>query len=244
MGRRSRRKRKRSKNQRRKDDRYGDGTLWPPEPPPPPPRGAPATRKFRVRVEVDELEVAKGHDGLLRGMPEPVVVVAAWLVDALGALLVGRSTVRFQTPTTFPCALPVPEKTRLDARLRGDEGSVVLVLACGVEEDNGRGVQEAYAAMERSAELALMWSEGDHPHGGPLDEFARSASSGLRSPRPVEVELDRRALQEHVAGDDWIAAAACVAPCSEPGRRTLRFPLRADDGKNDWTLCASVTVKS
>ncbi len=44
--------------------------------------------KWARRVEVDALEIAKGHDGFLRGSPEPVLVCGMFAISSQRSELV------------------------------------------------------------------------------------------------------------------------------------------------------------
>src|SRR5688572_25110651 len=95
-------------------------------------------RQLIVRVE--SLEITRGHDGLLRGKPEPVLLLAVYrMAEVGGAMLVGRLLRRMRVEQAPPCVLDVPSaELRYDTRLRGNERFALLLLA--VEEDDGGGV--------------------------------------------------------------------------------------------------------
>jgi hypothetical protein len=60
-------------------------------------------QKLRFQLEVAALEIARGHDGLLKGRPEPVLLVGVYMRDANAIHLLGRSLHRFRVPGPMPC---------------------------------------------------------------------------------------------------------------------------------------------
>lgn len=192
-----------------------------------------AVRERRVRVAIEALEIARGHDGFLRGVPEPVIVAGLFAVTGRAARLAARAVWRFETPGELPCAVEPAEPAAIDARV-GDAPSVLLALA--VEDDGGGDVELLYAALERADALALWPRDGVVPGPLAIDELATEPAA-WRTPRRVELLLDGAHAAERCAGDDWVDAAALVL---SPGRGEHRIHLVSPDGRNDWTALATV----
>jgi len=110
------------------------------------PRSKPAsaadsdTPRRRVRLSLQALEVARGHDGFLRGEPEPALLIAAYRTNgALPASLVGRLLVRARLKNEIPCSVSLGEhELHYDARFALAER--ILLLALALEENSGQGV--------------------------------------------------------------------------------------------------------
>ena len=62
-----------------------------------------------VRVDIESLEIAKGHDGFLRGAPEPVIVAGLYTRGAGPVALIARSVIRFDQPERIPSAVSARE---------------------------------------------------------------------------------------------------------------------------------------
>lgn len=193
-----------------------------------------------VSVTFEGLEVARGHDGLLRGEPEPVVVLCAFLVDERRAECVLRHVERFALDAPPPTlARPrTAEKPKLSYRASGGEGQWLLVLVAGLEEDAGDGVQEVFARLPRADALSLFTVDDavPEPRAAHLATPSLVADGGAHG---VHLLFSGEEPGSFLRGDDWVGAAAW-AMARDGKDRTLRLPLRADDGKNDWTLVVKV----
>jgi hypothetical protein len=199
-------------------------------------------RHAKLDVEIVETEIAKGYDGLLRGGPEPTIVLGLWAVGAAAATLVGRRVARMATPTTLPHTVKSEAPVALSALVAKESTQRLVVLVLAIEEDDGRGVQEAYALMEGDETLTLLSSVGGHPHGGPMGPYARDATSPHGDPHAVHVEVEGIGIEESIKGDDWVGASACVLKV-ERFRQSLRFHVRSKDERNDWTVRLDVKVR-
>lgn len=193
-----------------------------------------------VSVTFEGLEVARGHDGLLRGEPEPVVVLCAFLVDEQRAECVLRHVERFVLDAPPPTlARPgTAEKPKLSYRASGEGWPWLLVLAAAIEEDAGKGAQEIFARLPRADTLSLFTVDDAVPE----PRAAHLATPSLAhdgGPHGVHLLFGGQEPGAFLRGDDWIGAAAW-ATTRDGKDRTLRLPLRADDGKNDWTLVVRV----
>ena len=132
------------------------------------------TLRRTIRLTLETLEIARGHDGLLRGKPEPALLIAVYRTNgALPASLVGRLLVRAPLVGDLPCTVALGQRElRYDARFASSERIVVLVFA--VEEDTGEGVAALYAAFETPAEFLLYAAKEAIPSPLGLDEWARN----------------------------------------------------------------------
>lgn len=192
-------------------------------------------------LRLDSLELARGHDGLLRGEPEPLVLVAIFGCGASHARLLDRRVVRFRTPSDIPCTL-APRESVVMAPMLAEDDSSVLVLTIGIEVDGGEAVERLFGALERSERLAA-WVVGDAvPDPRHLEDLAASAPARLRAER-IELLLDGSPIH-HLGGDDVVGAAVTSLDASTRSLRDARFTMVSADERNDWTARARVGVRA
>jgi len=199
------------------------------------------TPRRSARLTLQTLEVARGHDGFLRGKPEPAVLVAAYRTNgALPASLVGRLLLRVPIRSDMPCTVELGERElRYDARF--PVGERLLVLAFSLEENNGDGVAAVYAALENPAQLLIYSASDSVPSPLSLEDWAK-AECRAPSATAVEVLLAGNALESIVASDQFIAACAFSAAAHARCDEAWRLPFVARDQRNDWTLLARLRV--
>lgn len=185
--------------------------------------------------------MARGHDGLLRGKPEPALLVAAYRTNgALPASLVGRVLLRAQLVSEVPCTVELGgRELRYDARFAVNER--ILVLALAVEEDSGEGVQALYSAFETPRQFLLYGASESIPSPLGLDEWAQSE---CRAPSACSVEaLFGGQNFDGIAGSDqFISACAFSVSTQASADEAWRLPFVARDARNDWTLVLRMRV--
>ncbi|WP_437730584.1 hypothetical protein [Sorangium sp. So ce1335] len=209
-------------------------------------------RSFRLRLDLTGLEIASGHDGLLRGAPEPVLLFAAYLLvppdpDAPAGLTpprpLGRTLVRFNAPQgRFPTVLTLRAPITFKARARAREHDRILLLALAVEEDTGREVERLYAHLADAKHLRLWDLEAAVPSPSTAAELG--AAPYLREPAaPVRVGVldDRGDLRDTCREDDYVGACAVIVSTARH-EDALRFHFVSADGRNDWTAVTTVNV--
>jgi hypothetical protein len=199
------------------------------------------TPRRTVRLTVETLEVARGHDGFLRGKPEPVLLIAAYRTNGPGlASLVGRLLVRVELKSDMPCSVELGEQElRYDARFAIVERIVVLALA--VEEDSGDGVQALYTALETPQQILLYSALDSVPAPLSLSDWAREKCAAPAAPA-VEVLLESTRLEELAGSDEYISASAFSVSTQERTDEVWRLPFIARDERNDWTLVLRMHV--
>ncbi|WP_437597546.1 hypothetical protein [Sorangium sp. So ce590] len=209
-------------------------------------------RSFRLRLNLTALELASGHDGLLRGAPEPVLLVAAYLLfppdpGAPARLTaprpLGRTLVRFSAPQgRFPVVLTLRAPISFKARARAREDDRVLLLALAVEEDTGKEVERLYAHLADAKHLRLWDLDAPVPSPSTLAELI--AAPYLRdhaAPVRVGVLDDRGDLRDTCRADDFVGACAAVVSTARH-EDALRFHFVSEGGRNDWTAVTTVSV--
>ncbi|WP_437809262.1 hypothetical protein [Sorangium sp. So ce1078] len=209
-------------------------------------------RSFRLRLDVTALELASGHDGLLRGAPEPVLLLAAYLLvppdpGAPAGLTpprpLGRTLVRFRAPEgRFPVVLTLRAPLSFKARARARENDRVLLLALAVEEDTGREVERLYAHLADAKHLRLWDLDAPVPSPSALAELI--AAPYLRehaAPARVGVLDDGGDLRDTCRDDDFVGACAAIVSTARH-EDALRFHFVSEGGRNDWTAVTAVSV--
>jgi hypothetical protein len=197
---------------------------------------------FTFHGQVTGLEIARGHDGFLRGNPEPVIIFAAYLVTAGGLQIVGRSLHRFRASKPFPSAAKVdtPELPACRILLHAGATARWAVLAIALEEDGGEDVQRLFGAVEHHKNLSVWPS-------GAIDVEPQSLASvpftdEWRLPREVDLLVDGLAASSSCRSDKWIGAVCWLMPGNETGMLAgYRLPFLAEDGRNDWTAIVAIS---
>ena len=195
----------------------------------------------KLCISLEALEIARGHDGFLRGKPEPALLIAAYRTNGLlPASLVGRQLVRARLRTEIPCSVGLEERElRYDARFAVTERILVLVFA--VEENSGEGLTALYAAFESPAQLLIYSASEPEPSPLALDDWAQKACSAPCA-CPVEVLFGGATLEKVTGSDQFIAASAFSVATQVRADEAWRLPLVARDARNDWTLLMRMRV--
>jgi hypothetical protein len=192
-------------------------------------------------LTLETLEVARGHDGFLRGKPDPALLVAAYRSNGTTpASLVARLSLRVRLEGGIPCSVELgPRELRYDARFAASERLVVLVFA--VEENSGEGLARLYAAFENPGQLLLYNSGESVPNPLTVDEWSRPECRAP-SAHPVEVLFAGAALENISESDQFIAASAFSVACQARADESWRLPFVGRDERNDWTLLLRTRV--
>ena len=198
---------------------------------------------FDLRVELTALELASGDDGLLRGMPEPVVLLVSFLITSGHARPLGRVLVRLNQPKgRFPNVVKPPAPAVLTGRGRAPEGARIAVLGIAVEEDSGTDIERLYARVVDVKGLRVWAVDDAVPAPAMIAELGLSAPSQAPLPLRVGVLDEGVDLHDLCTQDDFIGASLLVLPTtrSEDG---FRLHFVGADGTNDWTAIVAVTIE-
>lgn len=193
-----------------------------------------------LMVELHHLEIASGYDGLLRGAPEPVLVVGAYALAPTPRTLL-RTIFRVDALAgTFPQTIPVLHDEQRARVGTGEPDPTVLLVVVGVEDDGGRGVSKVYGALERVSELALAsLDRGDDVVT--LAELALAPDAWREAKRALLL-VDGLPIQALCGeDDDWVGAAAVVAGRTG-GARRHRMHVAGVDLVNDWTAVFTTKI--
>lgn len=195
-----------------------------------------------LRLRMLPLELARGHDGFLRGMPEPVVILGIYCDDTSATRLVGRFIYRFRRPGRFPCKVPTLEPSAEEQLVLHNLPARFTIVALAVEEDSGDGVQMLFAGLERGDQL-VVWTD-DTATATPLhlDELPldwQGAAAGHR----LHLMLDGNEPEQGLRGDDWVAANILVTDDALRKRQRIRLRFVSADARNDWTTNISFAIR-
>ncbi len=182
-----------------------------------------------LRLDIRGFEVARGHDGFLRGDVEPVVILGVFAVFGEMITLLERWHHQFQV------SRPYPNQARsvvFQTAHRIGQAAHFAFLAVALEEDGGEDIRRVYAALEAPEELQV-WESGDH-HPTPLKlTELHHHSFGLPSRVVLHDELGN--FGDRCASDKWIGASSWVSAAPH-GARHMRSHFRSEDRLNDWTM--------
>jgi len=203
---------------------------------------APTARGRGLRLHIKPLYLARGHDGPLRGAPDPAMVVCAWSIDGNAVRTVLRAVVRFNVRGRLPGAAE-PDVTTLVTTSLGGNRTVLLAVAL-YEENGGDDVQRLTMALEHPASLHFVDLGGDagngHSHGhSDATPHVLSALECARDPRLSTLSPRGIVLGDGDASvtktDQWVGGAAVVVVGQ---KRPLghRLSLQSIDGRQDWTV--------
>lgn len=192
-----------------------------------------ATCTFRV----ESLELTKAHDGLFRGLPEPVILIAIYGVDAEGTHLLRAEKLKFKVTAESPKPLPWTHDPWIHPVPPGGQ---VATLVVAMEEDSGDDIARVEAALQRPDSLQL-WLVDEKPKLRVT--FAQSADvDDAISPRRVDLENPGGALSVSCAWDKWVGASLWVES-SAHAESTREVRLYQGLGRNDWLMRVRTRVE-
>ena len=181
------------------------------------------------------VEIARGHDGFLRGGPDPVLIAAIYAATQKELRLVGRSLHKFESKTRFPTEVK-PDHAELPAVvIQSETAPCFLFLAIMLEEDGGQDVQRLYGAVEHQSMLSAWAIERTEVDPATLATIVTTPS--FQAPTRVDLLLEGQPVANTCKSDKWIGAVCFALVARSPAARSLyRFPFLAPNRKNDWTL--------
>jgi hypothetical protein len=215
-----------------------------PKPAPPPSSSASSKRRGhageggQLQITFPPLEIALAHDGALRGLADPTLLLAVFGIDDRRQRLlpVLRSVVRYQLPGAAPCSALPDVHNVVSTVLRGCQRA--LVVASLWEENSGVDVRALASALERPDELHLVDLHGVTPE---VHTALDAVGLPSASPAPLAGLSARGILVDHgdvarTQSDTWVGGAAVVVALNHWRTVEHRIALRSTDGRQDWTL--------
>ncbi|MBX3193022.1 MAG: hypothetical protein KF819_38915 [Labilithrix sp.] len=200
---------------------------------------------FRFHGRVEKLEIARGHDGFLRGPPDPVLAVAVYVHDASTCRLLGRSLHRFRPSARMPSEVLPDVHPIASGAIDANQDFRYLALVVALEEDGGRDVQRLYGMLEHHR-LLSVWDEA-HSEVEPFSLLAVPRELAWFTPTPVDLIVDGASASTSCSSDKYIGAVCwAMQPRSDVPTAPLRpsvyrLPFLAADRKNDWTALLSIS---
>ncbi len=198
----------------------------------------------RLRPQLEAVEFVAGHDGFMRGKPEPVIILAAFGVNAQQIALLGRALRRPTVTEPYPSETKV---RRVDERQLFDvpvplEYDRVLLLGLAIEEDGGKDVAALYGALA-APEALTSWTLGElMPQPLTLGDAGLGILTTPPSARRVHLVRDGLYCSESCRSDDWVGAAVAVCEVNKARRQQWRFQFVSEDERNDWTAVFQVRL--
>jgi hypothetical protein len=197
----------------------------------------PAARSFSGRV--DALEIARGHDGLFRGKPDPVLVVGTYWFDGAMVRTFGRSIHRFDVHANAP-TLSRPDSAAFPScTLPAGGGDAFYVVAIAIEENDADGVTSLYGAVERPQHLSVSPIEKTEVDCFPLAALPRSREWSI--PVSVQLLVGGGHASALCRSDTLVGAVVFWLPARPMAMASsYRLPFVSDDKKNDWTALVTI----
>ena len=197
----------------------------------------PKSNRLRARPLVgtlESVEFSRGHDGFLRGRPEPVLLFGVYLVDAEATIPLARAIQRLSVAEPYPSLAPLAATVLFRTRVSRD-ATRVIVLALAVEDDGGEDVRSLYAALVRDDAFSAWVVDDEMPQPAPLVEMHRQKP--LRPPRAARVNIlcDGVDLRDGCTRDEFVGACTIALDADRPLDDEWHLHFLADDGRNDWT---------
>lgn len=195
----------------------------------------------QLQVRLQNLELARGYDGLLRGEPEPAVLVALYVVEAQRAQHLGRLCTRFQQPTRLPCVITPRETQEIKARVQHLQPALFVGVAIAIEEDSGKDLRELYASLEQPEAISL-WSETSQwPEPLLLNELT-APGPGLQMFDGAHILVDGEHLSDRCQHDDLVAAIVFGVTGGQRYDSVQRLHFLSKGGLNDWTAVLRLRI--
>jgi hypothetical protein len=215
------------------------------KPKPKPKTSPPETQQpGTLRVMLERMELARGHDGLLRGGVEPRLLLAAFLMRSGKATLLGRSLTSVGTVTSYPHLSYVDEQALWLGLPRRSEPGAVSLLCLVLEEDSGRDIETLFGDLATPARFVGYDGHTDVPEPVPLAAMMARPSTQAPHAEPIQLLRDGRPLEDTLRHDDWIAASVIRLELAQVNTSTRwSVEARSHDRRNDWTLWLQIGVE-
>lgn len=192
-------------------------------------------RPFQLRVALKNLEIVRGYDGLFRGAPEPIVLLAAFLLDGESARPLGRQIIRFAIPQDrFPCTVANLNIEALSAKSRAGQQAKILLLALALEEDSGEDILRVYSHLAEAKHWRIWRLEDPVPSPMAVMELGAMPLPTLPYLCSVGVVDDGHELRD-ICKDDTLVGAGLVMLGTERWEDEFRIRFLSADERNDWT---------
>lgn len=200
-------------------------------------------RPFQLRVAVKNLEIVRGYDGLFRGVPEPIVLLAAFLLDGESVRPLGRQLIRFAIPQNrFPCTVANLSIEALGAKSRAGQQAKILLLMLALEEDSGEDILRIYTHLAEAKHWRIWRLEDPVPSPMAVMELGAMPLPTLPYLCSVGVVDDGHELRD-ICKDDTLVGAGLVMLGTGRWEDEFRIRFLSADERNDWTARVEAHVE-
>lgn len=197
-----------------------------------------------LRVVLERVELARGHDGFLRGGVEPRLLLAAFLMRKGKATLLGRSLTAVGTVKSYPHLREVHEQALHLGLPRRSEPGAVSLLCLVLEEDSGSDIEALFADVATPARFVGYDEHAAVPEPVTLVQMMARPSTQAPHAEPIQLLRDGRPLEEALRHDDWIAAGIIRLEAAQVNASSRwSVEARSHDRRNDWTLWLHIGVE-
>ena len=198
-------------------------------------------RRYRGRLGLwlGDMERGRGYDGVLRGKPEPVVLLAAFDCTDGTPRPVHQHLVRFYRPHRIPGRVEAKKQERHLSRTPLPRGANLALLAIAMEEDNGQGILNLYSVLRDHQQL-IAWPTNQPDHFPcPLPAYAVGlGAEGVQT----ELMIDNDTLGDLCKGDNYVGTSVFFRRVDDRIKDVVTCRIVTEDRRNDWHLKLQLTV--
>ena len=193
-----------------------------------------------ISLWAGELAIARGHDGLLRGQPEPVVILAAYDCSDATPRPVHQHLVRFHRPRRMPGISEPMKQERQTSHILVPKGADIAILALALEQDGGQGALNLFSMLRDHRQVIAWPTDQPHHFPCPLSTYAKSLpSDGEQS----ECMIDDNTFADLCRGDDYVGASVFYRRTESPCKEILTSRIASEDRHNDWTIRFQLSIR-
>ncbi len=180
-----------------------------------------------------EVEFVKGHDGFLRGKPEPELIFAVYAQDEERISLLQSSRRQLVVAGAYPCVVELPNRLVVNSRVPR-WATRIAIICLAVENDGGGDANLLATVLDEPSAWKTRARDSKIAAPFALDEL--SVLDPTPAPYAREVCLSYQGVDagELCSKDDWIAASMVLLDARKATGETWIMRLRSDNGKNDW----------
>ena len=189
--------------------------------------------RSRLRALLHEVEFVAGHDGFMRGKPEPELLFVAIAQDDERIALLQTSRRKLAIQGSFPCTAALANKLVINARVPRWAQHITL-LCLGVENDGGKDVDLLAGALDDLSAWKTRATDSSIAAPFALNELSVLPPTQAPSALRVRVSYQGEDAGALCKKDDWIAASMVLLDATKPADNRWTMRLLSDDKKNDW----------
>ena len=189
--------------------------------------------RSRLRALLHEVEFVAGHDGFMRGKPEPELLFVAIAQDEERICLLQTSRRKLAIQGSFPCTAALANKLVINARVPRWAQHITL-LCLGVENDGGKDVDLLAGALDDLSAWKTRATDSSIAAPFALNELSVLPPTQAPSALRVRVSYQGEDAGALCKKDDWIAASMVLLDATKPADNRWTMRLLSDDKKNDW----------